>query len=102
MGSLLLFLIFLVLLGAFIILTPVIRLIQWILFGSTRLFGNRQRKEKPSTVAGRKVFSKTDGEYIKFKEIQPDTACYSETAPDNGTDTLTQESQTEDVEWEEI
>lgn len=55
--------------------------------------GNPQQK--------RKIFSKNDGEYTSFEEINITSSSYTETIPDNGT-VVNVESQTVDVEWEDI
>ena len=59
--------------------------------------GNPRAKRK------KKVFSKTDGEYVEFEEISCDTASRrTETSAADGSTTFVREEQVSDAEWTEI
>ena len=49
----------------------------------------------------RKIFDKSVGEYTQFEEISVSSSTYTETLPDDGK-VLKVESQTIDVEWEDL
>lgn len=62
---------------------------------------SRERSAEEQQNKSKKIFDKDVGEYVTFEEITYTSSQYSETVSDNGS-TSTFESQTTDVEWEDI